>query len=82
MNNPITGHGWLGEFVWSTNEKQEFRDHSLQKIADIVARYGGTVTPHEKGPNGPWLDIQVPEENKVECTIEVGEAMRAMGCPV
>ena len=75
--NQLAGQGWLGEYKWSTNEKEQFRDHALQTIASIVAKHGGTVRVV-----GKTLDIDVPDENKVQCAMDIQDAMAAMGCPV
>lgn len=78
MPAQIPGYGWLGEFCWSTEEKEEFRDHGLQKIASVVARYGGTLRV-----DGKTLDIRgVPKDKEAECASEVEEIMIQEGYPL
>ena len=78
MGAQMPGSGWLGEFTWSTDEKEQFRDHSLQKIASIVARYGGTLRI-----DGETLDIRgIPEDKKTECASDVEAMMIEEGYPL
>jgi len=75
----LPGYGWCGEFFWSTEKKEEFKDHSFQKIANIVAKYGGTV----RILKGNTLDIHgIPDNKKAECASEVEAAMIREGYPL
>ena len=70
--NQLAGQGWLGEFKWSTNEKEQFRDHSLQVLAQVAANFGGTLLVNQK--THQFKVEGVPKEKEADCALAMEEA--------